>query len=191
MAQTMAIYLSLYRRIEGENATVRFPGNSITWSLLSTDSSQDIIARFCIFASLIGEREKVRGKAFNIGDSVQPVSWSQRWPLLTAYFGLKGVGPEEEESRSSSSQLHPMEYIDRNWNVVELICREQGLDQEAIYRSTHNTGSRMGSLRLMDFDRPLNLARARDLGFTEEVDTKTAWYTAFDRARRAKLLLTP
>ncbi|PYI08052.1 hypothetical protein BO78DRAFT_442279 [Aspergillus sclerotiicarbonarius CBS 121057] len=181
MAQTMGIYLGLYRELEGEGARVPFPGNETTWRLLSTDSNQDIIARFCIHASM-QPREKVHARAFNIADSARPVSWSERWPALAAYFGLEGVGPDE-------SSLHPTVYMDRNWEKLEALCRDRGLKDDVIYRSMHNTGARMGSLRLMDFDRPFDLTRARALGFEEEMDTAKSWHTAFDRVRKAKIML--
>ncbi|QKX54388.1 uncharacterized protein TRUGW13939_01474 [Talaromyces rugulosus] len=180
MAQTMGIYLSLYRAIEGEGARVSFPGNETGWRLLSTDSNQDIIARFCIFASL-KPRDKVHTCAFNIADSATPVAWSQRWPALAAYFGLEGVGPND-------SSIHPTEYIDRHWGEFQALCRSKGLQEDIIYRSTHNTGSRMGTLRLMDFDRPFDLGRARALGFYEEMDTATSWHGAFDRVRKARII---
>lgn len=181
MAQTMGIYLGLYRALEGEGARVPFPGNETTWRLTSTDSNQDIIARFCIHASLQA-REKVHTRAFNIADGATPVSWSQRWPILASYFGLEGTGPDP-------SSLHPTEYMDRHWGELEALCREKGLQQDVIYKSMHNTGARMGSLRLMDFDRPFDLGRAKALGFTEELDTATSWYTAFDRVRKANIML--
>ncbi|KAE8146976.1 hypothetical protein BDV25DRAFT_169498 [Aspergillus avenaceus] len=181
MAQTMGIYLSVYRELEGAGARVVFPGNETTWRLLSTDSNQDIIARFSIYASL-QPREKVHARAFNIADGATPVSWSQRWPILAAYFGLEGVGPD-------SSAVHPTEYIERNWERIEQLCHERGLKGDVIYKSMHNTGSRMGSLKLMDFDRPLDLTRARTLGFDEELDTASSWYRAFDRVRKAQIML--
>ncbi|GAA91601.1 SirQ [Aspergillus luchuensis IFO 4308] len=182
MAQTMGIYLSLYRALEGPNARVPFPGNSTTWTLQSTDSNQDIIARFCIHASL-QPREKVHTRAFNIADSARPVAWSERWPILASYFGLEGVGPEE-------GSLHPTEYMDRNWEKLRQLCsKREGVKEEVIYRSMHNTGARMGSLRLMDFDRPFDLGRAREIGFTEEMDTRTSWFGAFERVRGMGIML--
>lgn len=176
----MGIYLGLYRALEGAGARVPFPGNEAAWRILSTDSNQDIIARFCIFASL-QPRDKVHTRAFNIADSTTPVSWSQRWPVLAAYFGLEGVRPD-------GSSLHPTEYTDRNLVKFQALCREQKLQESIIYRSMHNTGARMGSLRLMDFDRPLDLGRARALGFQEEMDTLTSWHSAFERVRKAKII---
>lgn len=94
------------------------------------------------------------------------------------------MGPEEGRS------LHPTEYIDRNWEELKRLCSErEGVKEEVIYRSMHNTGARMGSLRLMDFDRPFDLGRAREIGFSEEMDTRTSWFGAFERVRRAGIML--
>ncbi|OJJ43517.1 hypothetical protein ASPZODRAFT_145871 [Penicilliopsis zonata CBS 506.65] len=181
MAQTMGVYLSLFRAIEGPGARIAFPGSEAGWRVRSTDSNQDIIARFCIHASL-QPADRVHDRTFNIADAATPVSWEQRWPVLTAFFGLEGVGPHEGSE-------HPTAYLDRHWDQVRQICAANGLHEDTVYRSTHNTGARMGSLRLMNFDRPLDLTRARELGFTDEMDTAASWYLAFTRAREAKILL--
>ncbi|KAA8646845.1 SDR family oxidoreductase [Aspergillus tanneri] len=181
LAQTMGIYLSIYREFEGEGAPVAFPGNEAGWRLLSNDSNQDIIARFCIHASL-QPREKVHARAFNIADEQTPVSWLHRWPILAAYFGLEGVGPDH-------SSLHPTEYIDRRWGDIQQLCQQRGINEEVVYKSMHNNGSRMGTLRYLDFDRHLDLSRARDVGFHEELDTAGSWHGAFDRLREAKIMM--
>ncbi|PYH42880.1 SDR family oxidoreductase [Aspergillus saccharolyticus JOP 1030-1] len=180
MAQTMGIYLSLYRHIHGVNARVPFPGNTTTWTLTSTDSNQDIIARFCIHVSLQAP-EMVAGRAFNIADSARPVAWSERWPALARYFGLEGTGPD-------AAALHPTAFMEQHWDTVRQLCREKGLREEVIDRSVHNTGARMGSLRLMDFDREFDLRRARSVGFAEELGVEESWGRAFERVRKCGLL---
>lgn len=60
------------------------------------------------------------------------------------------------------------------------MCREKKLKEDVIYKGMHNTGGRMVILRLMDFDRPFDLGRAKESGFEEEINTATSWYTAFD-----------
>ena len=149
--------------------------------MLSTDSNQDIIAQFCIFASF-QPREKVHAQSFNIGDNATPLSWSKRWPILTKYFGLEGVGP-------SSESVQPRDYIDRHWTEFQALCREKGLKEDIIYRSMHNTGSGGSVMRLMNFDRHLSLDKIRSLGFTKELSVDESWYPGFDRVRDAKLML--
>ncbi|KAJ5155932.1 hypothetical protein N7492_008735 [Penicillium capsulatum] len=181
IAQTTGIFLGLYRLLEGPGAKVPFPGTEAGWKLLSTDSNQDIIAQFCIFASLQSP-EKVHAQSFNIGDDTAPLSWSKRWPILASYFGLEGTPP-------SSDGVQPPEYIDRHWDKFQALCREKGLKEDIIYQSMHNTGSGGSVMRLMDFDRHLSLDKARSLGFKTELSTEDSWFTAFDRVRNAKLML--
>lgn len=179
IAQSTGIYLSFYREMEGPGARVPFMGSEPGWTLLSTDSNQDLIAQLCIFASL-QQKDKVHGRTFNVGDNSIPLSWSTRWPLLAAYFGLEGTGP-------SKDCLTPAQYIDNHWNEFQILCHERGLREDVVYRSIRNTGSK-GKTSVMDFDRHLDLGRARALGFDEELSSKDSWYTAFDRLRKAKLL---
>jgi hypothetical protein len=45
-------------------------------------------------------------------------------------------------------------------------------------------------MRMFDFDRQLDLTKQHAMmgDLKEEIDTKTAWYTAFDRYRQAKII---
>jgi hypothetical protein len=91
LAQTLALYLSLYRYVEGEGAKCTFPGTDKSWVNRYNESPQDMVARFSIFASL--DPEKTAGRAFNVGG--QEDTWKGKWPVICDYFGLKGTGPEE------------------------------------------------------------------------------------------------
>lgn len=181
IAQSTGIFLSFYREIEGPGARVPFPGTEAGWSLSSTDSNQDIIAQFCIFATL-QPRDKIHAQTFNIGDDTAPLSWSKRWPILAAYFELEGTGP-------SNDSVLPSEYIDRHWTEFQTLCHERGLREDVIYSSLRNTRSKASVMCVMDFDRHLDLGRARALGFGKELSAEESWYMAFDRLRHAKLLL--
>ncbi|KAJ5407791.1 hypothetical protein N7509_001674 [Penicillium cosmopolitanum] len=126
IAQSTGTYLSFYREMEGPGARVPFMGSETGWSLLSTDSNQDLIAQLCIFASL-QPKDKVHGQTFNVGDNSIPLSWSTRWPLIAAYFGLEGTGP-------SKDSLTPAQYIDHHWNEFQNLCHERGLREDVVYR---------------------------------------------------------
>lgn len=175
----MGIYLSLYAFVEGRGAEVPFPGTQGTYISLSSDSNQDIIARFSIYASL---RPKLSGgRAFNIADTVQPSSWSIRWPLLANYFGLIGVGPSDHSS-------HPTEYVTTHQDALEEMCKKYGLKVDVIISSMRNPGARMNSLKYLPFDRTLDLKEARRLGFEETISVETSWYSAFDKLKIAKII---
>lgn len=179
MAQTMGIYLSLYAFVEGAGAKVPFPGTQGTYSALSSDSNQDIIARFSIYASL--RPEISGGRAFNIADTVSGRSWSTRWPCLAKYFGLIGDGPSE-------NMLHPTEYVTKHEDALKEMCLKYGLKADVMISSMRNAGSRMNTLKYLAFDRTLDLAEARKLGFKEEIDLETSWYAAFEKLKRAKII---
>lgn len=180
IAQTTGIFLGLYRELEGPGAKVPFPGTEAGWKLLSTDSNQDSIAQFCIHASFQA-REKVHAQTFNIGDDVQPLSWEKRWPILASYFGLEGTGPSEDS-------ISGPEYLEKHKEAFERLCQQRGLKRDIMYTSMRNTGSRGSVMKLMNFDRNLDLGRARSIGFKTELSTEYSWYTAFDRIRGAKLM---
>ncbi|KAJ5377943.1 uncharacterized protein N7496_005352 [Penicillium cataractarum] len=181
IAQTTGIFLGLYRALEGPGARVAFPGTEAGWKLLSTDSNQDIIAQFCIHASL-QPRDNVHAQTFNIGDDATPLSWEKRWPILASYFGLEGVGPSDDAVTGP-------EYVESHKEEFQALCKERGLKEDIMYTSIRNTGSRGSVMKLMDFDRNLDLSKARALGFNGELSTESSWYTAFDRVREAKLML--
>ena len=177
----MGIYLSLYRFVEGPESEVSFPGTPSTWNALSSDSNQDIISRFSIYASL---RPNITGgQAFNIADSVRPSSWSTRWPLLAKYFGLVGVGPR-------SPSLHPAEYIRIHHSSLLKMCQDHSLKTEVVISSMNNPGARMDSLKYLDFDRTLDLSKARRLGFDEEISLEESWHGAFERLKRGRIIPT-
>ena len=92
LPQALSLYLSLYAAVEGKGAEVPFPGTEQSYKILCNDSSQDIIAKFSIYASLHPETCG-NGQAFNTADNAKASSWSVKWPVICEYFGLKGVGP--------------------------------------------------------------------------------------------------
>ncbi|CAN9461856.1 unnamed protein product [Alternaria alternata] len=111
LAQTLALYLSLYQSIEGEGAKCPFPGTEKSWVNKYNESPQDMVAHFSIHASL--NPEKTASQSFNVGG--QEDSWSGKWPIICDYFGLKGTGPEEGSPQ-------PGAYIDahkKEWEELE------------------------------------------------------------------------
>ncbi|KAK1725203.1 uncharacterized protein BDZ83DRAFT_719430 [Colletotrichum acutatum] len=87
VAQSLGPYLSFYRSMYSYGAACPFPGTQESWRALHTDSFQDLVARFHIYASLYPD--KTHERPFNVGDG-DSVSWEMKWRLVCQYFGLDG-----------------------------------------------------------------------------------------------------
>ena len=182
LAQALALYLSLVREIEGSGAEVVFPGTMESWSIHSNDSSQDIIARFAIYASL--HPEVSAGQTFNTADSARSSSWSVKWPIICDYFGLKGVAP------TKGSGPDPVRYIVENserWLALE---KKFGLQTGRVGNERSFGGFPYFIMTMFNFDRPLDMSKAHKAwgSAKEETDTRGAWWIAFDRFRKAKII---
>lgn len=121
LPQALALYLSLYRYINGAGATVAFPGTDASWKILSNDSFQDLVAKFCIHASLKSE-SCGNGERYNTADNAKPSSWSAKWPIICEFFGLKGVGPPE-----GGSGPQPGDFVQAHLTEWEKMAKEHGL----------------------------------------------------------------
>ncbi|KAL2801595.1 hypothetical protein BJX63DRAFT_442177 [Aspergillus granulosus] len=119
--EPLALYLSLYRYINGPGATVPFPGTKKNFVYTYTDSSQDIITRAEIYLSVM-QPEAANGEAFSIADTATPGPWSAKWPILAENFGLKGTGPGE--------------HGESGWGYRQVMCEEYGLKQRTIEDAT-------------------------------------------------------
>jgi hypothetical protein len=120
LAQTLATYLSLYAAVEGKGAKCAFPGTEKSWVIKSNDSSQDIVARFAIYASL--RPEISHGQLYNASDNAIPGSWSQKWPIICAYFGSIGTAPPNGDSGPQ-----PGKYIEEHLEEWKTLEKEKGL----------------------------------------------------------------
>ena len=183
LAQTLGLYLSLYAHINGKGAEVQFPGTDLSYKSLCNDSSQDIVAKTAIQASL--RPDKSGGNRYNAADNSKPSSWSQKWPIICDYFGLKGVGPPPDFSGPQ-----PTQYLADNaekWKEVE---KKYGLVSGRVGNDRSYGGFPYFIMTMLNFDRHLDMTTVHEMmgSSKEEVDTKGAWYTAFDRFREAKVI---
>lgn len=170
LAAHWASYPSLYALVEGKGAAVPYPGTKDGYECLFNDASADIIAKFSIWASLHPEKAG-NGQLFNIANEDKPSKMSDRWPGLTQYFGLKGVGPTKDPSA-----LKPGEYIKKHQHVFE----EHGIKASKVVQSEHLDGYGYH----FTFDRQLSLKKAKRAGFSEEIDSNFSWFKAFGRFKR-------
>lgn len=121
LPQHLAIYLSLYRYINGAGAEVQFPGTTASYKNLFNDSFQDLIAKFSIYASL-HPKELGNGERYNTSGSNTAVSWSEKWPLICEYFGLKGTAPS-----ATGNGLQPYDYVTEHADQWNKLSEEKGL----------------------------------------------------------------
>ncbi|KAF7354594.1 Sirq protein [Mycena sanguinolenta] len=114
-----ATYLSLYRAVEGEGASVPYPGTEASYDTKFTDASSEMIAKLAIWASLHPDKAG-GGQLFNIADRAEPSTMRERWPALAAFFGLVGVEPPAP----GVIVLKPGEYALKHQDVLKAKCKK-------------------------------------------------------------------
>lgn len=186
LPQALGLYLSLYRYINGDGAKVVFPGTMQSWSIKSNDSSQDVIARFAITASLAtGDNlEKVAGQSFNVADSNTPSSWSKKWPKICSYFNLVGVEPSEANGGPGPD---PTGFVSENREKWLELEKKHSLQSGRVGNERSFGGFPHFIMSMFNFDRQIDLGKMHSI-YKEEVSTEAAWYLAFDRFRKAKII---
>lgn len=178
LIEPIALYLALYRFVNGPGAAVPFPGTHKCFTYLYTDSSQDIISKSEIYLSVIKSKE-ANGEAFNTADTATPGSWSMKWPMLAEYFGLKGTEPTVDGWGD----------IDKWWDEHQAdyrkMCETYGLQQRTISESSW-IFVKFGFI-MLDRSRQMSLDKIRATGFTEELPVGQGHYVALGRMADAHL----
>ncbi|KAK4556486.1 hypothetical protein LTR86_006630 [Recurvomyces mirabilis] len=177
IAQALGLFLSLWRAVEGEGSEVRFPGNNDAWMALHTDTSQDVLARFHIFASLVPDRTS--GKAFNVVDG-PATTWSEVWPQVCSYFGLVGVAPHSDGEPFSAQKW--MESHQQEW--ASWVSKNQ-LKEGALEATSWKF---MQDVVGIPFRRDYDPTASRSIGFTEERPHAEGYKICFDEMRRARII---
>ncbi|KAJ7661383.1 hypothetical protein DFH06DRAFT_1281487 [Mycena polygramma] len=170
-----ATYLSLYRIIEGEGASVPYPGSEMGYNSKFNDASSEIIAKLAIWASLHPEKCG-DGQLFNIADQVKASTMRERWPAFAAFFGLVGVGPPAP----GADILKPGEYALKHQDVLKASCKKPNDVWGAAFLDHYGYN--------LTFDRQLTLEKIREAGFVEEIDPVASWIKAFERFKRAGMV---
>ncbi|KAL4955731.1 hypothetical protein BDW69DRAFT_204226 [Aspergillus filifer] len=162
--EPIALYLSLYRYVNGPGA-------------------RDIITRAEIYLSVL-KPDAANGEAFNIADTATPGPWSKKWPILASYFGLEGTGPNHAETSKEWGE------IDKWWNEhlgdYAKMCEEYGLQERVIGEATWVFVK--AGFMLLDRNREMSLDRIRSVGFTEELPVGHGHYRAFDQMALEKII---
>jgi hypothetical protein len=182
LAQALATYLSLYAAVEGKGAKCDFPGTEKSWVNKSNDSSQDIVARFTIYASL--HPETTHGERYNAADNAVPGSWSKKWPVICEYFGLVGTPPP------GGSGSQPGKYMEDHFTQWKKLEQEKGLQSGRVDNERSFGGFQYYIMTTFDFNRDLEMSKMHQAwgSSLEETDVKGAWWKAFDRFRKAKII---
>ncbi|RDW77751.1 hypothetical protein BP6252_05804 [Coleophoma cylindrospora] len=182
LAQTLATYLALYASVEGKGATCEFPGTEKSWVIKSNDSSQDIVAKFSIYCSLYLETS---GERYNAADNSVPSSWAEKWPVICEYFGLVGAPPPK-----GGSGPQPGKYIEEHLEQWKELETQSGLQTGRVGNERSFGGFQYFIMTMFDFDRQLDMSKMHEAWGkgVEETDIKGAWWTAFDRFRKAKII---
>jgi hypothetical protein len=148
------------------------------------DSPQDMIAAFSIYASLNPDTCG-GGKRYNTA-LTKPTTWSEKWPLICKYFGLKGVGPPE-----GGSGPQPTQYLEENiedWKKVE---KKYGLVTGRVGNARSFGGFPYFIMTMFNFDRHLDMTRTSktwgENAFLHDAVEK-GWYTSFDRFKAAGII---
>lgn len=167
----MALFLSLYRYVNGPRATVTFLGTEKNFRHTYTASSQDIIARSEIYLS-IEKPDEAHGEAFNTADTATPGSWSVKWPKICEYFGLQGGGPGDKHWNDADKWWHDHQ------DDYEKMCKEHGLRKRDIPEPTWVFIK--AAFTLLERNRDLSLDKIRSLGFKEEYQVGYGYFRVFD-----------
>ncbi|KAI9729776.1 MAG: hypothetical protein M1818_008390 [Claussenomyces sp. TS43310] len=176
-AQSLGLFLTVYKHKEGDGADVPFPDDYAAWIAKYTDTSQDILARFHIFASMHPDR--VDRQAFNVADGAVE-SWETLWAGIAGYFGLKGVPPKPGVVSGADWMLQ---------HKTEWSAWEKELDlKPGVLEATN--WEFMKFIMLVPVDRQYDLSRMREVGFLEKINTVTGYQLAFARKFSRKSCLS-
>ncbi|PQE19246.1 3-oxo-Delta(45)-steroid 5-beta-reductase protein [Rutstroemia sp. NJR-2017a BBW] len=180
MAQALGIFLSLYRYVRSEGSEVIFPGDEAMWNVPRTDTSQDTLARFHIYASL--NPEKTSGRAFNVADEDGGSTWKNDWPRLCSYFGLKGVGPDATNPEPKGL----------DWLMVNQEQWIQWMEKAGLRDIGQMNNSSWDMLKVvlefLPMDRRMDITESKRIGFGEQTETVDGYFQAWDRMKKAKII---
>ncbi|PLB44203.1 hypothetical protein P170DRAFT_416668 [Aspergillus steynii IBT 23096] len=177
--EPLALYLALYRYVNGPGSRVQFPGSHKSYTYTFTDSSQDIISKSEIYLSVV-KPEQAHGEGFNIADTETPGPWSVKWPLLADHFGLEAAGPSDEGWVEIDKwwQEHAEDY--------KRMCAEYGLQYRVIGEAAW-IFCKVG-FTMLHRNRELSLQKIRGLGFTEEIPVGQSYIDTFEHMARERIL---
>lgn len=175
----IALYLALYRYINGPGARVQFPGTIGNYHHTYTDVSPDTMARAELYLSLVKTGES-HCQAFNVADTDTPGSWSAKWPSICRYFGLEASEFVDDKWTEIDSWWYA------NQTAYERMCAEYGLQKQLVSPTAWSL-MKMGHT-LFDQNRELCLEKIRGLGFTEDHPVGSSYFRVFEDFERLRII---
>lgn len=177
IAQNLGLWLALCKELHGEGAEVVFPGSAKAYTAWHSDTSQDLVGRFAVHVSLQGNA--VDGQIFNITDGA--TTWEEDWSKICALFGLKGVSPK-------AGAITGKEWVLAHQDQWARWVEKYGL-KEGVLEA--NDWDFIGFVMTVETDRHMDLQRAKEVGFVEEIESSDivgGYALAFERMREAKMI---
>lgn len=178
-------YLSLYAQNHNDrkNVKVPFPGIESAYRAKFTPVSTRILGEIAVYAAL--NQSKCSGKILNAADSATPTTFAELWPKIVADFGMIGTGPVDQDTLGGDDKLKPGEYVSKYKHLFEVANLPKGLTCGV--GDGHQQLDSVGTW--LTFDRQLSLERLRSVGFEREVDPVLGWLGAFDKFRKAGIII--
>ncbi|KAK8222138.1 hypothetical protein M8818_000309 [Zalaria obscura] len=174
IAQALGLFLSLWKDA-GESNEVPFPGDKDAYTALHTDTTQDILARFHIHASM--HPEVTAEGTFNVTDGAA-TTWEREWPQICAYFGLTGVGPAEKTFNAQA-------WMDSHRSDWSAFVAKHALREGALEGTSWKF---MQDVMAIPFRRDYDNSRSREVGFAEERPHYMGYIRTFDQMRKARII---
>lgn len=171
IAQALGLFLTVWKGTHGPGSVVPFPGDQISWEVKHTDTNQDILARFHLFASL--HPEKTAGQTFNVADG-EVITWKNVWDGICQFFDLKGGLPETDGNSGAAWLVKNKD----KWPVWE---NELGI-KKGVLEATNWAfmDALMGKQRV---HRYYDLSKIREVGFEDKIDTIKGYHDSFARKK--------
>jgi hypothetical protein len=117
---------------------------------------------------------------------LKPSSWSQKWPDICEYFELKGAPPPP-----GGSGPQPTQYLEENITEWKQVEDKYNLVKGKVGNQRTFGGFPYFIMTMFNFDRHLDMTKLDKMwkgNETKNMDTKTAWWTAFDRFKAAGII---
>jgi nucleoside-diphosphate-sugar epimerase len=167
---TIGVYASIAKEL---GLRLDFPGTESAFRALTHIVDAQQLAAAAVWAA---RSEAARNEVFNIANG-DPTRWSELWPAVADYFGLKSGGPRPIPLSAFMAAQEPV------WGAI---TARYGL-KPLPFAKLVNWG--FGEFMFnIDYDIMLALGKIRRAGFTAHPDTAERFLKRFDQYARAGII---